>query len=128
MRKDDLTTKLEAAEKQNKILSADPDEKLEAKDKEIVLKDKEILELKATIEKDEKVIMGARALVTKLSIMSGDAESKFDDATIEELTAKFSEYTESLKKIVVGGASASTESKEDKPAGPAPVSAFRTVK
>ena len=126
--KDDLTTKLEAAEKENKILSADPDDKLKAKDKEIADKDKEITELKAAMEKDEKVLDGARALVTKLSIMAGDADSKFDESTVEELTAKFSEYTESLKKIVVGGASASTELTEDKSTGPAPVSAFLIAK
>ena len=126
--KDDLTTKLEAAEKQNKVLSADPDVKLEAKDTEIAAKDKEITEFKATIEKNEKLLIGVRALVTKLSIMAGDADSEFDKSTIEELTAKFNEYTASLKKIVLGGAAANPESAEGKSTGPAPVSAFRIVK
>ena len=102
--KDDLTTKLEASEKQNKVLSADPDEKLKAKDTDIASKEKEITELKAKLEISETAITGVRALVTKLSIMAGDAESKFDESTIDELTAKFGEYTENLKKIVIGGA------------------------
>ena len=127
--KDDLVTKLEAAEKQVKVLSADPDEKLKAKDTEIASKEKEITELKAKLEPSDKVLEAARGLVTKLSIMSGDAESKFEGATAEELTAKFGEYVENLKKIIIGGATASLESKEDdKDAGPAAVSAFRIVK
>ena len=126
--KDDLATRLEAAETENKALSVDPDDKLKAKDKEIAAtRTRRSLELKATIEKDEKVLMGARALVTKLSIMAGDADSTFDESTAEELIAKFDEYVVNLKKIVLGGTAASTESTEDN-AGPAPVSAFRIVK
>ena len=63
--KDDLTTKLEASEKQNKVLSADPDEKLKAKDTDIASKEKEITELKAKLEISETAITGVRALVTK---------------------------------------------------------------
>ena len=60
--------------------------------------------------------------------MAGDAESKFDESTIDELTAKFGEYTENLKKIVIGGATAAIQSTEEKPAGPAAVGAFRVAK
>lgn len=127
--KDALDTDLKAANDKVEKLEAEVKELKANPDEKVANLTKERDDLKGKVEKHDEALKSIRALVTKLSVMAGDSEFKADEADFEALTAKFDEYNENLKKIVLDGASKSADTKTNENADASgPSGAFRIAR